>query len=139
MTKYKQETVPKKETTQTFVIRNKVTKELWIAGSGKSSWKKAGHAKNAFANSECRNKRDPLLKDVCSELSRYESLKFDNQSIYEIVELVPEDIKAKSDSEEKLGEAKELLKHCRNFMSKCSCSSDVGFGLLYKVDEFLEG
>lgn len=36
---------------KTYIIQHKETKELFIARSGKSSWKQPGHAKNAWNQS----------------------------------------------------------------------------------------
>lgn len=71
----------------TFIIRNKKTLEQWVASSGKNAWKKANHAKAAFANSSGKVKRDPLLADFVSKLDRYKSLYFDEQDVYEVVEV----------------------------------------------------
>lgn len=86
----------------TFIIRNKVTKEQWSASSGKNSWRKINHAKAAFSYSQGWLKRDPLLKGFVDKLGKYESLYFDDQDVYEIVELL-------SESEDKLKQLQELL------------------------------
>jgi hypothetical protein len=70
-----------------FIIRNKETLNQWVASSGKQAWDKASHAKNTFANSMGKNKRDPLLSDVVELLEKYECLRFDEQGVYEIFEL----------------------------------------------------
>lgn len=71
----------------TFIIRNKDTLQQWVAASGKRSWNKPNHAKAAFANSYGSTKRDPLLKEFVKNLSMYESLKFNDQNVYEVVEV----------------------------------------------------
>ncbi len=71
----------------TFIIRNKKSLIQWVASSGKNSWKKSNHAKSAFANSRGKTLYDPLLRDFVKGLSKYESLKFNNQNIYEVVEV----------------------------------------------------
>lgn len=86
----------------TFIIRNKVTKEQWSASSGKNSWRKINHAKAAFSYSQGWLKRDPLLKGFVDKLGKYESLYFDNQDVYEVVELL-------SESEDKIKQLRELL------------------------------
>lgn len=54
-----------------WIIRNKVTGEIWRAKSGKSSWKAQGHAKNAWANSysdlSWHRYQDIVIK-ICNEL-----------------------------------------------------------------------
>jgi hypothetical protein len=70
-----------------FIIRNKETLDQWVASSGKKVWDKVGHAKNAFANSMGKNRRDPLLSDVVEVLEKYKCLRFDDQNVYEILEL----------------------------------------------------
>lgn len=72
---------------KTFIIVNKETQEQWHSPSGKSSWKQVNHAKCAFANGN--NRRDPLLKAYCESLGKYDSLKFNDQDVYEVIELKP--------------------------------------------------
>ncbi|UZV41245.1 hypothetical protein vBVpaMR16F_179 [Vibrio phage vB_VpaM_R16F] len=86
-----------------FIIRNKETLEQWVASSGKRSWNKSNHAKAAFANSSGMTKRDPLLKEFVAKLSRYESLRFNNQDVYEVVEL-------HSDAEKRADRNERILK-----------------------------
>ena len=43
---------------KTFVIRHKVTQELWRAPSGKTSWRATGHAKNAWKTANCYNQEE---------------------------------------------------------------------------------
>ena len=88
---------------RTFIIVNKDTKEKWVASSGKSSWKQTNHAKCAFANSGFDNRRDPLLVTEVQTLAKYESLKFNDQGVYEIVEL-------KSDDSTTLDKIREIVK-----------------------------
>ena len=71
----------------TYIIRIKETLEQWTAQSGKCAWAKPNHAKNAFANSDFKNDNDPFLKDFCKKLGWCESLKFNDQDVYEIVEV----------------------------------------------------
>ena len=75
---------------RTFIIVNKESQEKWEADSGKSSWKATNHAKCAFANSG-GNAGDTLLTKFTDRLGRYDSLKFNDQDVYEIVELKSED------------------------------------------------
>ena len=77
---------------KTFIIVNKDTQEQYHADSGKSSWKQIGHAKCAFANSYYKNSRDPLLKDFNEKLDKHwDRLKFNDQDVYEVVELKSKD------------------------------------------------
>lgn len=72
----------------TFIIRNKSTLQQWVASSGKRSWNKPNHAKAAFAYSRSHTKNDPLLAKYYDNLSnKYESLKFNDQDVYEVVEV----------------------------------------------------
>ena len=72
----------------TFIIRNKSTLQQWVAASGKRSWNKSNHAKAAFAYSRSHTKNDPLLTKYYDNLSsKYESLKFNDQNVYEVVEV----------------------------------------------------
>lgn len=93
-----------------FVIQHKQTKELFKAKSGKTSWQKPAHAKNAFANSTTKSYLDKY--DLCKYKSLYgegkdkrwewDSLKFDEQDVWEIVEL-------KTNTQELFGESLILL------------------------------
>lgn len=85
-----------------YIIRNKETLEQWVADSGKSSWRKPNHAKAAFANSSYGVKRDPLLSEHTKTLGKYEALKFNNQDVYECVELL-------SSAEERSGMIEKTL------------------------------
>lgn len=72
----------------TFIIRNKSTLQQWVAASGKRSWNKSNHAKAAFAYSRSHTKNDPLLTKYYDNLSnKYESLKFNDQDVYEVIEV----------------------------------------------------
>ncbi len=92
----------------TFIIRNKETLKQWVADSGKSSWKKGGHAKAAWKQS---------TKNVPRELQytkyimhpRYEPLKFDDQNVYEVVELFSTQEKVDASNAQKLKEIKFVL------------------------------
>lgn len=56
---------------QVWIIRNKVTGAHWQSSSGKGSWCKSGHAKNAWSLKNFRRK-------------------FDDQDAWEAVELITE-------------------------------------------------
>lgn len=91
---------------QTFIIRHKVTKEVWTARSGKSSWKKPNHAKAAWANSSHSSTPDIGKGNYGNRWYTYP--KFNEQDIYEVVE-----IKAEND---KLQKACELLKETLDYV-----------------------
>lgn len=93
----------------TFIIRNKETLEQWTAQSGKSSWKKANHAKAAFANSRGINREDPLLSPFVKGLGKYESLKFNDQSVYEVLEVYSTSEKRYAEIERKFKEIVDEL------------------------------
>lgn len=77
---------------ETWVIKHKDTGVIWVASSGKSSWRAKGHAKNAW-NASRSVRRNQLPK------------RFDNQDTYVLVQLLPE-------SERRLEEAVKLLREC---------------------------
>lgn len=124
------------EANKTFIIRHKETKEMWRAESGKSSWRAAGHAKLAWASShydhwnqshiveKCEKER---IKPVASRSYKGEPTvrfpKFDEQSTWEIVELLPHSVN-------RLQEAEELLRFCLGRLT------DYHFE--QKVQKFLE-
>lgn len=94
---------------KTFVIRHKESKELFQARSGKTSWKQPGHAKNAFNQSMFGDIFNEYGLDYIKEPSRWAGAKenirgprFDEQTVYEIVELHHE-------SEDRLEQAVALL------------------------------
>lgn len=100
--------------TKTYIIRNKQTLEIWVAASGKRSWKQPAHAKNAFSNDLKHQKKDPLIAPLLEKYKKsykwgdglkyyYDTVKFDQQDIYEIVEVKP-------DTDKKVMAAAELLK-----------------------------
>lgn len=82
------EALPKKP--KAYIIRNKLTKVLWVARSGRSVWHKPGHAKNAWRISGSYRSRNVY---------------FDQQDEYEIVELTDQ-------TESLLDRAVVLLKFC---------------------------
>lgn len=71
-----------------YSIFHKETNEMWVARSGKSSWLKVGHAKNAWAQGPGRNevKDDRLVNPKIKNRwnNRYY---FDIQDVYEIREM----------------------------------------------------
>lgn len=81
-----------------WVIRNKETKEIWKAASGKTSWKKSNHAKNAWANSHNGPWGGGLLEGLGIQPkfmeygSGYKKLinyKFDDQDKFELYNCAP--------------------------------------------------
>lgn len=86
-----------------FIIRNKTTLEQWKAASGKTSWNKINHAKAAFTNNMSHLRSDPLLKQFTDKVEKYKSLKFNDQDVYETVELL-------SETEDKLNKILTLVK-----------------------------
>lgn len=74
----------------TYIIQKKLTGEQWVADSGKSSWKKPGHAKSAWKGS-IRNIPEEFR--LSTKYSWKETVRFDDQEVFEIVELQSEDFK----------------------------------------------
>lgn len=94
---------------KTYIIQNKETKELFQARSGKTSWKAPGHAKNAWNQSWFSiEKVEAAGMQMIESTSRYrqgvglEFPKFDQQDVFEIVEL-------KHESQDRLEQAIVLL------------------------------
>lgn len=79
---------------KTLIIQNKLTKQRWKASSGKCDWKAIHHAKAAWYNSSTDTKSEcPKIKIPCTYYScGYDERTpyFDEQGIYEIVELKQE-------------------------------------------------
>lgn len=95
---------------KTFIIKHKKTGELFRAKSGKTSWKAPGHAKNAFNQSARGWNRSelglPLIETTdWSGEPATRVPRFDEQDVYEIVEL-------KMETETQLEKAIELLQEC---------------------------
>lgn len=75
---------------KTYIIQNKETGQQWIADSGKSSWKKPSHAKNAWKGSR-RNVPSQYHNE--ERYSWGETVRFDDQDMFEIIELKSVDLK----------------------------------------------
>lgn len=94
---------------KTYIIQNKETKEMFIARSGKSSWKQPGHAKNAFNQSFYSAAQvEAVGMKMIPDPSHYNPERkrvplFAEQNIFEVVEL-------KHEAHSKLEEAINLLK-----------------------------
>jgi hypothetical protein len=108
----------------TYIIQHKTTKEKYKASSGKSSWKKPQHAKAAFLQSYTqwddsiyvsKYKHAGLKNDWYIDLPR---LSFNDQDVYEIIEL-------KSKDSEGLTKAKELLTSCLGRLKDNSLEKEV--------------
>ena len=68
-----------------FIIRNKETKETWVSRSGKSFWKTKGAAKNAYICHGYLGSHDtrPYVEGAWNK----KVLKFDEQSVFEIIKI----------------------------------------------------
>lgn len=84
--------------TSVWFIRHKETQELWKAPSGKTSWRKKGHAKSAWATvcgmygsaeHYSRKYGVPLIEErsLWRDETYYVFPKFDEQDVYELVEI----------------------------------------------------
>lgn len=110
-----------------WIIRNKITGEIWRAKSGKSSWKAKAHAKNAWANSY-KNYWQTSVISECDFLgvtkvfereregvNYYRIPYFDEQDVY-----VLEDVN--SDFGIKLKEAESIL---RDILVSYECGEEI--------------
>lgn len=97
-----------------WVVRHKGTKELWVAASGKTSWKKAHHAKSAWKLCKGKNEvSDPSFTSVEHRWGHKVRTTFDNQDIYELVNTIDQYyIKVENLVEQKV----ELLRKFENFL-----------------------
>lgn len=114
---------------KTFIIRHKVTKELFRAGSGKTSWKATGHAKNAFNLSVAHGRSaERYGLNVITEQKSWgadeHGPKFDEQDVYEIVEL-------KAETDESFGVSLLLLKEVFERERR------ISWGLADRIEKFL--
>lgn len=112
---------------KTFIIKHKATGELFQARSGKTSWKAPGHAKNAFNQSlSIWNVEQLGLKMVPRpryfDSNATDTPKFDEQDVYEIVEL-------KAEATTQLEKATLLLQEC---LGRCD------YEVRKKIEEFLK-
>lgn len=96
---------------KTYIIQHKETKELFIARSGKSSWKQPGHAKNAWNQSiyhrDCEKYGLELIPSPSPYYGRPDATRtplFSEQDVFEVVEL-------KHEAHSKLEEAINLIKY----------------------------
>lgn len=66
---------------EVWVIKHKKTGEIWRASSGKSSWKKAGHAKTAWSNSWKYNHQ--VVSEYFRDQDKYECvmIEYDGRDI----------------------------------------------------------
>lgn len=76
---------------ETWIIRHKTTGAVFTAKSGKSSWKAIGHAKNAWAYGNTYADIAALgVQLVQNKYGRMEFPKFDEQDVYECVNIMNE-------------------------------------------------
>lgn len=114
---------------KTYIIRHKETKELFKATSGKTSWKKPAHAKSAF-NLTVRYGRsaERYGLQVITEHKSWgvdtHGPRFDEQDVYEIIELEPKSV---DDLHEALLLLKEVFERERS----------VSWSLSDKIEKFL--
>lgn len=117
------------EPNKTFTIRHKETKELFRASSGKTSWKATGHAKNAFNLSVAYGRSaERYGLEVIREQKSWgvdeHGPKFDQQGVWEIVEL-------KSETDELFGQSLLLLKEV------FERERNVSWSLAERIEKFL--
>lgn len=118
----------------TFIIRNKSTLQQWVAASGKRSWNKSNHAKAAFAYSRSHTKNDPLLAKYYDNIkSSYNSLKFNDQDVYEVVELYSDAEKRSAEIERKFKEIIETFYGQNLYVANWHLNGD-----LESMDNFFE-
>lgn len=97
-----------------FTIRNKETKETFVARSGKRAWGSTGAAKNAFNQSVSYSPKDYGLPEIETGVNKYtlrqtfRGPRFDEQEVYELVEV--------RDSSDQLEDALQLLGRVSLFM-----------------------
>ena len=114
---------------KTYIIQHKETKELFIARSGKSSWKQPGHAKNAWNQSIYtwnieEYKGLSLIPDPRSwDKEHQRAPLWSEQDIFEVVEL-------KHEAHSKLDEAINLIKFLQG---RCNYDAEL------EIVKFLEG
>ncbi len=119
-----------KQPNKTYIIQHKETKEMFIARSGKSSWKQPGHAKNAWNQSMFGDIMTKYGLEYIIEPSRWggslpnkRGPRFDEQNIFEVVEL-------KHEIHSKFDEAVNLLK---SVLGRCD------YQVHNEIVNFLEG
>lgn len=121
-----------------WIIRNKLTGEIWRAKSGKSSWKAKAHAKNAWANSynELYWRQDLVIKR-CGELgvekiferqkegvNYYRVPYFDEQDVY-VLEDVHSDFGIK-------------LKKAESILRDILCNYECGEAIDKQIKEYFD-
>lgn len=114
---------------KTYIIQHKETKELFIARSGKSSWKQPRHAKNAwnqsmFGDVLAKHGLEYIIEKVWwSDEPNKRAPYFSEQDVFEIVEL-------KHEAHNKLDEAINLIKYLQG---RCNYDAEL------EIVKFLEG
>lgn len=106
----------KPETPEIWVIQHKETKEIFKAPSGKSSWRKPAHAKNAWGTLRAYYDSKESVEKISKPLGiepiyrdckyyPWDFPKFDEQDTWELVKL-------ETQVESRLGDATLLLQQC---------------------------
>ena len=114
-----------------WVIKNKETRELWVARSGKKAWNKSGAAKGAWANTNCFYGSDIP--------------KFDDQDEYFLVQIADlTDWKKKYEELVKHIESidarrEEVHKNFFNGYENLTRYEDTTYGWDYCLGEVIEG
>lgn len=73
----------------TFQIIHKETKDVWRTNKGKHAWTTAGNAKKAWKYSDNvpKHLKKEVYRSPYNHYVRYETIRFDDQDEYEIVEI----------------------------------------------------
>ena len=122
-------TATDKQPNKTYIIQHKETKEMFIARSGKSSWKQPGHAKNAWNQSFYSARQvEAVGMQMITDPSSYSPERkrvplFSEQDVFEVVEL-------KHEAHSKLDEAIAILKSA---LGRCE------YKIHNEITEFLKG
>lgn len=121
-----------------FIVRDKETQVQWIAKSKKRAWNKASHAKLAFSNND--NRDDPKLKHLYENRTSYHNLKFDEQSVYEIIELKTDEmivstLASKTEIRKELGRLVSRINANSHLLSN-DARNDI-YNSLLKLDELI--
>ena len=116
----------------TFIIRNKSTLQQWVADSGKSSWNKASDAKSAWKRSRLNVPIELQFKKYIMAPTHV-PLKFDDQDVYEIVELYSDAEKRSAEIERKFKEILETFYGQNLYVANWHLNGD-----LESMDNFFE-
>lgn len=118
-----------------FIIRDKQTRQQWRTKNGARVWNKSSYAKAAFANSYTRD--DPKLTEAYSRVGQYDWLKFDQQDVYEIVEL--DTTRSKQEIAETVSEIRAMagLIHKHSHALSNDARRDI-YSSLEKLSKFMD-